>query len=101
MIADVATRWMMVVVGGIAAIGLVDAATGGNGDLAVVFGAIVVLSIAASLRLPGRRRSIRIRGDLVGWLSTRAAESDEPVGRVVDRAVAAYRCGLTGEREPS
>ncbi|WP_328714082.1 hypothetical protein [Nocardia salmonicida] len=36
MIADVATRWMMVVVGALAAIGLIDAATGRNRDLVVV-----------------------------------------------------------------
>ncbi|MGW5452809.1 hypothetical protein [Nocardia sp. NPDC003979] len=101
MIADPAARWMMLAVGMLATVGLLDAATGRNWDLVAVFGVIVVLGLVAALRLPSRRRSVRIRGDLAQWLVLRAADGDEPVGRIADRAVAAYRCGLVGERESS
>lgn len=101
MTVDASARWLMLAVGVFAAIGIIDAAIGGNGDLVVVFGAIIALSAAASLRLSGNRRSIKVRADLARWLAIRAADGDERVGTVADRAVAAYRSGLTSDRETS
>ncbi|MFJ2666381.1 hypothetical protein ACIO14_18725 [Nocardia fluminea] len=102
MTADAGARWLMIAVGVFAAIGVIDAATGGNKDLVVVFGAIIALSAAAALRLSsGNRRSIRVRADLARWLAIRAADGDERIGTVADRAVAAYRSGLTSDRETS
>lgn len=92
-------RGLMITVGVISLIGLIDAATGRNWDLVVVFGASVVFAAAAAVRLSGKRASIGIRDDLARWLQIRAAQGDEPVERVADRAVAAYRSALTGENE--
>lgn len=94
-------RGLMITVGAIALIGLIDAATGRNWDLVVVFGASIVLTAAAAVRLSVTRRSIGIRDDLARWLEDRAAAGDEPVERVADRAVAAYRSGLTSENDPA
>ncbi len=94
-------RGLMITVGAISLIGLVDAAAGRNWDLVVVFGASIVFTAAAAVRLSGARRSIGLRDDLTRWLEDRAAAGDEPVERVADRAVAAYRLGLISGSDPA
>lgn len=73
------------------AIGVLDATIGGEWDL------LAVLVIAGALQLvvvtsvrPGRQ-VVPIRGDLVRWARERAQRGGEPVGVVLDRAVAHAR----------
>jgi hypothetical protein len=79
----------------IAIVGIVDASIGGSSDLVVLFALLFVLSAALTTRVLGNRRWFRLRGDLAQWLEARAAESGETAENLVDRAVAAYRAGLS------
>ena len=84
-----------------AAVGLVDAATARTADLVAVFAVILVLALATVVRFGQDRTAVPLRGDLARWAAIRAAESGEDVARVVDRAVAAYRAGLTTDSTAS
>ncbi|RDI55276.1 hypothetical protein [Nocardia mexicana] len=100
MTTNTRSRWVAVVIAVVAGIGLIDAATGRTWDLVAVFGVIVVLgSVSAASHWAGRP-SITLRRDLARWLAIRAADSGEAADRIADRAVAAYRAGLTDDREP-
>lgn len=79
----------------IAVIGVIDAAVGGSWDLAVLFGLLFATFAALTVRTVGNRRWLRLRGDLAQWIDGRAAEAGETAEDVVDRAVAAYRGGLS------
>lgn len=85
----------------LAAVGLADAVRGGHWDLAVLLGALAVLAALALASTVGRRPLVPIRRDLVRWMARRAAEGDERLGDVADRAVGAYRSALTGEEDQS
>lgn len=79
----------------VAFVGAVDAAAGDEWDLTVIF-TVVILGLGVLLaRTSVARPLVPIRGDLVRWLSARAAVHGERVEVVADRAVAAYRDGLT------
>ncbi|MBF6182238.1 hypothetical protein [Nocardia otitidiscaviarum] len=91
--------WFGVVAAAI--VGLIDAATGRTWDLVTVFGIIGLLGVLGLVRFGGRA-TLSVRTDLARWLAQRAAEGGEPVHRVADRAIAAYRAGIIGddERQP-
>ena len=76
-------------------IGVVDAVAGRVWDhvvlhAAVLLGAAIVLAVTAL-----RRRLVPVRADLHRWLSQYAAEGAEDTDAVLDRALSAYRDGLT------
>ena len=83
----------------VAAVGLVDVVRSGGSDLAVLFAALLVLLAAALVTALRGRRSVELRPDLATWLREQSAATGEPVERLADRCVAAYRAGLTGLRE--
>ena len=80
-------------------VGLVDVLREGDGDLSVLFTGLVLLEAAALVSALRGRRGVRLRPDLTAWLTRQAAATGEPVERLADRCVAAYRAGLTGDRQ--
>lgn len=81
-----------------AVVALVDVVRDGDTDLAVVLVALVVLLGAALGSALRDRRAVELRPDLVDWLRLQSAATGEPVERLADRCVAAYRAELTGPR---
>jgi hypothetical protein len=83
----------------VATVGLVDVVRSGESDLVLVLTALLVVLAAALVLSLNGRRAVQLRPDLAGWLRQQAAATGEPVERLADRCVAAYRAGLTGVRE--
>ena len=81
-------------------VGVIDATIGRSADLAVVFGAIVVLALVASLRAMTNRRRIPLRADLVAWLEQTALEEGTTVEEVADSTIALARAGIAGRKPP-
>jgi hypothetical protein len=84
---------LLVLVGGV---GLVDSAAGAQRDSAVLFALVALFGGILCIRT-GRRRRVTLRSDLARWVTLRANVGGEPVSRVVDRAVSAYRAQLVGD----
>ena len=81
------------------AVGLVDVVRDGDDDLATVFiGLLLVQAVALATAIRGHR-GVRLRPDLTTWLTRQATATGEPVERLADRCVAAYRAGLTDDRQ--
>jgi hypothetical protein len=83
----------------LAGAGLVDALRDQHTDVAVVLAALIALQGIALLWLGRGRRGVALRPDLVAWLRRQAGASGEPVERLADRCVAAYRAGLVDDHE--
>ena len=83
----------------VAGAGLVDAVRDQHTDAVVVLAALVALQSIALLWLDRSRRGIALRPDLAAWLRQQAGATGEPVERLADRCVAAYRAGLVDDRE--
>lgn len=81
------TGVVLVVVG---AVGLLDAVIGDAWDLAVLFGAVVLIGAVGVVVASGRRRSVTLRADLASFLAERARRTGEPFDAVLDRSVATY-----------
>lgn len=81
-----------------AAVALVDVLRDDGTDLAVLLVALVVLLTAALGSALRHRHALDLRPDLVDWLRLQSAATGEPVERLADRCVAAYRAELTGPR---
>jgi len=79
------------------AVALVDALQDGNGDLVVLLTGVLVLLVAAGAAVLRARSAVPLRPDLSTWLRRQAGATGEPVGRLADRCVAAYRAGLIVE----
>lgn len=88
---------MVLVMAGVALVGLVDAAVLREPDLVALFATIVVLGALWSLSAVRQRRHLSIRRDLVTWLQQRADVTGEPPERIADRALATYRHRLDGD----
>ena len=97
MAPTVATRTLHAVMLGVAPVGGLDALRSDEWDLVVVLGLLCLGLLALLVSVTFGRPLVTARADLVRWISRRAAVSGEAPGAVVDRAVAAYRSGLTGE----
>jgi hypothetical protein len=78
-------------------VGALDAARGDEWDLVVIFGAVALLAVVLLARTSVSRVLVPIRSDLVRWMAARAAVTGDRTENLADRAVAAYRDGLTGE----
>jgi len=78
-----------------AVVGVADAAVAGNWDLVAVLGIVLGLQVLLWIRISWGRPAVPLRADLVRWLGDRAVAGGEPLERVADRAVGAYRTGLT------
>lgn len=83
----------------VSSIGGIDAGRGGHWDLVALFAVLGVLSLFLLLRTSSLRPLVPIRGDLVRWMNARASVSAERIETVADRAISAYRAGLTGDPE--
>jgi hypothetical protein len=86
------------------AVGVAGAVDEGESDLAAVFGAVAAIGAVLLIRTFVGRVPVALRADLVRWMAARAVVAGERTEDVADRAVAAYRDGLTGEdhdREPT
>lgn len=92
--------WEMVVIVVVAGVGFVDAIVGGQADLAVVFAAIVALSLVAVARSWTHRHRVGLRADLVAWLSRRASERGTTLDDEAERAISAFRAGVTPDPDP-
>lgn len=97
MAPTVATRTLLAVMLGVGLVGCLDAARADAWDLVVVLGLLVVAVVALLVSVTFGRPLVTARADLVRWIARRAAISGESPGAVVDRALAAYRSGLTGD----
>ena len=75
----------------VAGVGVIAAALDGNWDLVFVIGFVLLCQAGIALALLGPRRLTTLRPDLARWADERAAITGEPVPRIVDRCVAAYR----------
>jgi len=78
------------------AIGLIDAAVGGEWDLFVVMAIAFAGVVAVYGRASWHRPAVPLRADLTSWLRERSAATGEPMGAVADRAVATYQRDLGG-----
>ena len=83
----------------VAGVGLVDALRDQHTDAAVVFATLIALQALALLWAGRGRRGVALRPDLVTWLHREAGATGEPVERLADRCVAAYRAGLVDDRQ--
>ena len=88
-----------VLVAVITVVALVDAALAGTWDLVVVLGLGLLAQLGLIVSLHAPRATVSLRGDLFQWMDERAAATGEPVERIADRCVAAYRAELTGQSE--
>ncbi len=80
----------------IAGVGGVDAALGGNWDLFVLFGFVVVMQLWVLAKVLSNRVAVSLRPDLARWATQRSQRTGEPVTDVIDRAVALFQDGLYG-----
>jgi hypothetical protein len=94
----VTTRMVLVLALVAVVVGLVDALVADQWDTAALFVVVGLLDGLLLVRLQTRRPPVPLRRDLVDWLRERAALTGEEPEAVADRAVAAYRSGLTGTR---
>jgi hypothetical protein len=77
------------------AVALVDVVIAGAWDTAVVLGFALFTQLMLIVSLYAPRPTVSLRGDLYRWLDERASATGEPIERVTDRCVAAYRADLT------
>lgn len=101
MTATIATRTVLAAMAIAAAVGAADAAVGGQWDAFALFAAIGVGAVVLMVRTWVGRPLVAVRADLVRWMATEAATADEPTGQVADRAIAAWRAGLTAGDDQS
>lgn len=88
-------RILLVLLAVVAVVGLIDAVVSGDADVVALF-ALVLLGLTVMwARISWHRPAVPVRADLVTWMELRAIEGGESVDSVVDRAVSAYRSGLT------
>jgi hypothetical protein len=83
----------------VTAVGLVDVVRDEDSDLTLLFTGLVLLQAAALATALLGHRGVRLRPDLTAWLTRQAIATGEPVERLADRCVAAYRAGLTDDRQ--
>lgn len=88
-------RLLLALVLVVAVVGLAEASVHGDWDVFVLFAAIAFVVTVLLLRTFVGRAAISLRRDLVEWLDERAVAGGEPPDRVADRAVSAYRAGLS------
>jgi hypothetical protein len=85
----------------VAGVGLVDAVISGQTDLAVVFATVLGLLVVLLVRLQFARPLVAVRRDIFGWLRDQSHSTGEPLPRIADRALAAYRAQLSGAGSPT
>lgn len=81
------------------AVALVDVVIAGTWDTALVLGFALLIQLVLIGSLYARRPTVSLRGDLYRWLDERAGATGEPIERITDRCVAAYRANLTADSD--
>jgi hypothetical protein len=99
MVPVLRTAVLLVVALVVTVVAAFDVVRDGDSDLTLVFTALAILQAAALATALLGSRGIRLRPDLTAWLDRQAAATGETVERLADRCVAAYRAGLTGDRQ--
>lgn len=98
MVVTMRRELLLVLLAAVLLAGVVDALASEAWDFLAVL-SIALSLVAVLLTLTSRgRRSIGIRPDLARWLEEEAGTRGESVEALADRAIAAYRAGLSGER---
>lgn len=97
----VSTRMVLILVLVTCLTGVIDSAIGERWDAVALFTFAVALVTLLLIRYQGRRQALPLRSDLVAWLRQRAASTGEEPEVLADRAVAAYRAGLTRLEPPA
>ena len=92
-----ASRFALLMIAAVAAVGAIDAAIASTWDLVVLFAVISIAALGIVVHGLSRRRAVAVRADLARWLAVRASDGGERVDDVVDRAIAAYRAGISVE----
>lgn len=80
----------------VTAVGQVEVIAGRSWDVVAIFALIGLLQLVVLGGLRVGRRPVALRADLATWIDEHAAATGEPASRITDRAVAAYRAGLSG-----
>ncbi len=78
----------------VALAGFLDAWVIEEPEIALLFGAVLILGLALLARTLSKRRPLRVRADLAGWMQQRSDLTGEPVEQIADRALATYRLQL-------
>jgi hypothetical protein len=95
MLATTTSRVILGVMVIAAALGATDAGQDGRWDTVTLFVVVTAGALGLLLRTWVGRPLVGIRSDLARWLAREAATADEPTGQVADRAIAAWRAGMT------
>ena len=95
MTPKLSNRMILALAGVVSVVGLADAAVDTDWDEFGLFVLVLVLVVVLAARISWGRPAVPLRGDLVAWLEERAVDGGESPEAVADRAVAAYRAGLT------
>jgi hypothetical protein len=88
-------RVVLALVATVSVVGVVDGIVSRDADVVALFALSLVGLALVYLRISWHRPAVPIRADLVRWMEERAVDGGESVDAVADRAIAAYRRGLT------
>ncbi len=94
-------RSAMALVAVVCVVGIVDAAVGRSWDHVALHALVLVVTGAVLTRSLASRREVTVRADLYRWYERRASDAAEPIGAVIDRALAAQRDLLGAGTTPS
>jgi hypothetical protein len=94
---NLSNRLLVALAAVVAGVGIAEATVHRNWDVLGLFSGIVALMVVLLLRTFSGRPAVPLRRDLVAWLDERAVSAGEPLEQVADRAVSAYRAGLSVE----
>ncbi len=83
------------IVAAVTVVGIVDGIVSGDADVVALFALALLGWAVIFVRISWHRPTVPIRADLVRWLEERAIDGGESIDAVADRAIAAYRRGLT------
>lgn len=98
---ELASRTLRVVALLAAGVGAVDAARGPHWDQFAMLAAIVAV-LAVDLALDALRpATVAVRADQLAWLAEEAGRTDDTVGLVAGRAIAAYRASRPASPAPA
>lgn len=94
-------RIMILAVVLVALTGLFDAWIIEEPETALLFVVLLILGLVLLARTVSKRRPLRVRADLAGWMQQRSDLTGEPVEQIADRALATYRLQLGEGVDPA
>jgi len=96
MVPNMSNKLILAAASVVAVVGVVDGTISNDWDLVIILAMILGLQLLLWGHISWGRPAVPLRADLVAWLRDRAVTGGESLERVADRAVGAYRVGLTG-----